>query len=255
MAPSGESALDRSKPVLPPSHLGVGLPAMLDEVQLTVRAQDPIHLPKRTLDVGDGTHRPGDQDVVDAVGVQGKQLPVQADVLHRYSTGGDPLGGELAPDRRRIDGLDAANSRRVERDVQARTEADFEDLAGKASRNPATYLGELLPPENAINEAGKDLIGVEAHPGSLSDPSDTRTRCGTPAGWMTWRLSANIARVRVLRRGRFEHATQNARTIRGRNRGTLDQGDPNQTEGDRSRSVRAYGYGTSDCSKWLPSVS
>src|SRR5262245_36868380 len=64
MASVAHHFLYRREAVLPPAHAFVICEAMLHEMQLTSRPQDPVQLAERLFDIGDAAQRPSADDTV-----------------------------------------------------------------------------------------------------------------------------------------------------------------------------------------------
>src|SRR5215216_5004947 len=128
VAPARHPALQRGQPVLPVGHPHVGGTSVLEEVKGATRPQYPVDLPQGAVHLRDGAEGPGRQYVVDAAVVHGEVLTVDADVLDRDRTGGNPFGCQLAPDGGGVDRPDPRHARRVVGEVESRTEPDLQHL-------------------------------------------------------------------------------------------------------------------------------
>jgi hypothetical protein len=103
---------------------------VLDEVQAAVGAKHAAYLGQGAGYVGDRAHRPGGQDVVDAPGLDGERLPVQADELDGNPRLRQPFSGEPPAEHGRVDGIDPGHRVRIVRNVEPGPEPDLHHLAG-----------------------------------------------------------------------------------------------------------------------------
>ena len=122
-----------------------------------------MDLSKCATDIGDGAHRPRDQDVVDAAGIDGRPA--------RRGRRTPPVPGWLPPAGRRVCVLPSPDQRlglvHLGPGSGARSGLSRIRSPGRhrsARRQPDADLRELLPGEDPVREPREDLVAVEAHP-------------------------------------------------------------------------------------------
>ena len=121
----------------------------------------------------------------------------------------EPLRRQLATDRRRIDGVDRLDFRRVEGNVQTGTEPDLDHLAPQAGDHPLAMTAHLAGSRASRRSAGAPRARAQAHRRSVrirtGDEPVSRDRCqpvkrGVPA--VTWFQAAGPPRPSSARRKR-----------------------------------------------------
>lgn len=95
--------------------------------------------------------------------MRGDGLSIKADVVDRHRNGRDPVDGEPARGRGRVDGEHPGDGRRVVGHVEAGAEADLKHLAGQVCRDAGSDGGELVASHGDVGEAGQDPVSVQAH--------------------------------------------------------------------------------------------
>jgi hypothetical protein len=132
-------------------------------MQRPARAQDAAQLAQRGLDVRDRAHGPRGERSVEAVVGERQRRAVQAGALDGDARRIQPPAGELPSGVRRLDRRHPRDGGRVERDVQARAEADLHDLAGEPLADaPALRLGHRRAAQ-PVEHPRQDVLGVQAH--------------------------------------------------------------------------------------------
>ena len=97
-----------------------------------------------------------------------QRLPVEAGPLDRDRGGPHPLGRQLPAEVGRLDGRDPRHGARVEGDVEARAEADLDDLAREPGAHPLAQRGRRLHPARDVDDPRQDLVAVDAHRATVS---------------------------------------------------------------------------------------
>ena len=131
VAATEQSLLDGSQSALPCLDLRIGCAAMLEKRQRAPFLQDPVHLGKGLADVGNGAQGHRAQHVIDRFVGQVDIGPIESEVINLDAAPFDPRRGQLATDRRRVDGNEAIDRRGKMRNIQARSEPDFENRSGE----------------------------------------------------------------------------------------------------------------------------
>src|SRR5918999_3443502 len=144
MAAAEGALLARLEPVLPALPPLVGRQPVLDEVQGPAGLEHASQLEQRGLDIGDRAQRPGRQRGVAAVVGEGQRLAIQSGPLDRHIRAREPLAGELPADVRGLDRRNAADSARIEGNVESRPEANLDDPSVEALADPLPlFTGDL----------------------------------------------------------------------------------------------------------------
>ena len=91
---------------------------MLKEMEAASRSEHSAKLGQHLGGIGDRAQRERGQGGVAAGVVERDRLPVEPDVVHGYSAGLDPLGGEPPSHRDRFDGQHRLHLRWVVLDIE-----------------------------------------------------------------------------------------------------------------------------------------
>src|SRR6185436_14585270 len=92
-----------------------------------------------------------------------KSLAVQTHALYGHVGPAQSLVREFPPEVGRLDRRDPGDGDRVERNVVAAAEADFDDLAGQTCTDPLSQWSTQLAAAGNIDDPRQHSIPVEAH--------------------------------------------------------------------------------------------
>src|SRR5262249_52096942 len=151
------------EPILPPPHTRLRRQAVFDKQQAAARFEDAAHLTQRARRVRNAAERPGRDHGIDARVIERDRFAGSFDQYYRTCRRLCRLLRHSDEARRPLQAREFARLWTIERDVNARSNADFEHAALRG-RDHALPIGqELAIAHREVDEMGYDPILIEAH--------------------------------------------------------------------------------------------
>jgi len=167
--------LGRIEPSLPAGDRGIRRRAVLGDVDGAAGPEHPGDLLQGGVSIGDGAQREGDENGVDGAVGKIEPLTVEAGPRDRSCAFGTMLGRDVSGPVGRLDGQDARNGLRIQRTVQTRPEAQFQDSAVEPGAGPLTERLNVLGSAGDIDDVREQPISPDTHGGQ-------RTGAGSQPG-------------------------------------------------------------------------
>src|SRR5579862_4678828 len=164
MATSREPLLPGVEAMLEARDLRVGRQPVFGEVELGAGLEHPAQLTQRAWRVGNRAQRHRRERAVEPVVGEVEAGAVEAALVHGHARRRDPLARQLHADHRRVDRPDARDLGRDVRQVEPRTEPQFDHVAAQSgARRPAHDATEALGAQHHVDGAREHLVLVDAH--------------------------------------------------------------------------------------------
>jgi hypothetical protein len=161
MASVEQAPVNRCKPVLPSLDAGVAAETMFDEVKAAARLEDAIYFGQGILDQGYAAEGPGADHAVETLIGKVKAGRVPRVEVHLDASGPDATACDGVHPGVRIDGRDAAYSRRIMRQVATGPESHLQHIpmhSGQYRRSKRCNRGHA-----EVHEARKKNVPVNSH--------------------------------------------------------------------------------------------
>src|SRR3954452_23233982 len=163
VATAEQPLLHAVEPLLPTANPDIGRRAVLDEVQSAARPQHARHLAHGGDRVRNRAEAPRAQGGINRLVGERQPLSVQTDHVDIHRAGGDALRSEPHPHARRLDGVQASDRPRDERQVVPGPEADLDDLAGQTLANPRPDATRLHVVHHHVDQVRNHPLAVQRH--------------------------------------------------------------------------------------------
>ncbi len=152
IAAAEQFALGGVDPLLPALHRGIVGQAVLEDVQCAGRFQDTVQFAQRLVVVGDGAQAEGGDGAVDGVVAEVDRLAVEADELDGEWGFGNALVGQFDGAGGRFDDEQAGDRGRVETQIGARSETDFQHRSMGGADRRGTKFVEIAGAAQLVDE-------------------------------------------------------------------------------------------------------
>ena len=136
---------------------------MLQETERAAWFQYASNFTDSGFDVGNRAEGHGAQNVIDGFRFDGEARTVASHEIHRDTPAVDARRGQTTGHIGRIDREHLGDRSGQMRDIEARTEPDFENRSVKTSASFPSEFGEIIGREQAIDHPGQQPVFVDSH--------------------------------------------------------------------------------------------